>query len=368
MENNLNRFKEIIRGKIKKEIKNFISNGTIVTQKGNKTIRIPLSQINIPKFVFSEDNDQNKPEDAQGQSEKSDDISNKKGQQNSEKAGNQESNHSLEVDITLQELAHILGSELKLPHITQKNKKNIEDKDYRYSSIKRTGPESLHHFKKTYKESLKRTIITGEYEPSNPIITPITSDKRYRTFKYITQPSTNAVIIYIMDVSGSMGDEQKDIVRLTSFWLDTWLSNEYKGISRRYIIHDATAKEVNQDVFYRTRESGGTLISSAYRLAQKIIADDYNKDEWNIYIFHFSDGDNWSGNDTNECLDIMQNDLIIKSNLFCYGQVDSRYGSGQFLRDILKNFGEDNKKVITSQIKDKCSIMEALRKFLGKGK
>jgi uncharacterized sporulation protein YeaH/YhbH (DUF444 family) len=172
----------------------------------------------------------------------------------------------------------------------------------------------------------------------------------------------------MMDVSGSMGDEQKEIVRLTSFWLDTWLQSQYTGLDRRYIIHDATAREVDQNTFYRTRESGGTLISSAYRLALKIIDDTYPVDEWNIYLFHFSDGDNWSGNDTNECMKLLEADIMTKANLFCYGQVESRYGSGQFLRDLQKHFGEKNEKLTLAQIKDRDAIMDALKIFLGKGK
>jgi uncharacterized sporulation protein YeaH/YhbH (DUF444 family) len=172
----------------------------------------------------------------------------------------------------------------------------------------------------------------------------------------------------MMDVSGSMGDEQKEIVRLTSFWLDTWLTNQYKGIERRYIIHDATAKEVDQDTFYRTKESGGTLISSAYKLAIKILEDNYSPAEWNIYLFHFSDGDNWSGNDTSECMKLLETALLPVSNLFCYGQVESRYGSGQFLRDLTKHFGEPSEKVTVAQIKDRDAIIDALKTFLGKGK
>ena len=171
-----------------------------------------------------------------------------------------------------------------------------------------------------------------------------------------------------MDVSGSMGDEQKEIVRLTSFWLDTWLSSQYKGLERRYIIHDATAREVNQETFFRTKESGGTLISSAYKLALNIIEENFPVSDWNIYLFHFSDGDNWSGNDTAECMKIMESQLLPASNLFCYGQVESRYGSGQFLRDLTKHFGERNEKVTVVQIKDREAIMDALRVFLGKGK
>ena len=172
----------------------------------------------------------------------------------------------------------------------------------------------------------------------------------------------------MMDVSGSMGDDQKEIVRLTSFWLDTWLSQQYNGLEKRFIIHDAAAKEVDYDTFFKTKESGGTLISSAYKLALEIVSENYNPAEWNIYLFHFSDGDNWSGNDTNECMKILDNDLIPASNMFCYGQVESRYGSGQFLRDLHRHYGETNENITTAQIKDKDAIMDALKIFLGKGK
>jgi uncharacterized sporulation protein YeaH/YhbH (DUF444 family) len=117
------------------------------------------------------------------------------------------------------------------------------------------------------------------------------------------EPVTNAVIIYMMDVSGSMGDEQKEIVRIESFWIDAWLTKQYKGLESRFIIHDAVAREVDRDTFFHTRESGGTMISSAYKLCAQIIDDSYPADEWNIYPFHFSDGDNWSMDDTLSCVE-----------------------------------------------------------------
>ncbi len=73
----------------------------------------------------------------------------------------------------------------------------------------------------------------------------------------------------MMDVSGSMGDEQKEIVRIESFWIDTWLRKQYKGLETRFIIHDAVAREVDRDTFFHTRESGGTMISSAYKLCAR---------------------------------------------------------------------------------------------------
>src|SRR5690606_14850700 len=260
------------------------------------------------------------------------------------------------------------GEELELPRIEPKGKENIEDKKYKYSGIQRQGPESLRHFKRTYKQALARSISSGDYDADNPVIIPVKEDRRFRSYRITHEKTANAVIIYMMDVSGSMGDEQKEIVRLTAFWLDTWLSTQYKGLERRYVIHDATAREVDSDTFYRTKESGGTLISSAYKLAIRIIEENFRPEEWNIYLFHFSDGDNWSGNDTAECMKLLESTLLPASNLFAYGQVESRYGSGQFLRDLHKQFGEKHSGISTAQIKNRESIIDALKTFLGTGK
>jgi hypothetical protein len=171
----------------------------------------------------------------------------------------------------------------------------------------------------------------------------------------------------MMDVSGSMGDEQKEIVRIESFWIDTWLRHQYQGLETRFIIHDAVAREVDRDTFFRTRESGGTMISSAYKLASELIEQNYPASEWNIYLFHFSDGDNWSVDDTLLCVQLLKDKLLAAANVFCYGQVESPYGSGQFIKDLDEHF-KDDERVLTSEIKDRESIVDSIKEFLGKGK
>jgi uncharacterized protein len=365
MESDLNRFRKIVRGKIKQELRRFISNGELIGRQGKKQVSIPLPRIEIPQFRFGSDQQGGV---GQGDGQVGDPVGKGEPQPGQGEAGDTEGQHSLEVDVTLEELAQILGEELALPNIENKGKKNIEDLEYKYTGILKQGPESLRHFKRTYREALKRSISLGLYNAKNPIIYPIKEDKRFRSYRVVNKPVANAAIIYMMDVSGSMGDEQKEIVRLTSFWIDTWLTTQYAGLERRYIIHDATAREVDHDTFYRTKESGGTLISSAYKLAEKIIIENFNPSEWNIYLFHFSDGDNWSGNDTSDCMKLLDDSLLKASNLFCYGQVESRYGSGQFLRDLQKHFGEGHDKVTMAQIKDRDSIIDGIKIFLGKGR
>ena len=275
--------------------------------------------------------------------------------------------HILEVDVPLEELAAILGDELELPRIEPKGKANISQEKSKYDSIRRTGPESLRHRKRTYFQALRRQITTGSYDPHAPIIMPIPDDKRYRSWSTIQQPEANAVIVYMMDVSGSMTDDQKELVRTEAFWLDTWLTSQYDGVEVRYIIHDAVARQVDEETFYHTRESGGTRISSAYKVAIDLIRREFNPTEWNVYCFQFSDGDNW-GEDNDQSMKLLADDLLPMVNLFCYGQVESPYGSGEYIRALRNRFGEKNDRLVLSEIEDKNAIYDSIKQFLGKGK
>jgi uncharacterized sporulation protein YeaH/YhbH (DUF444 family) len=270
------------------------------------------------------------------------------------------------VELTLEELAAILGEELALPRIEPRGKKNIVTTRDKYTGIRQAGPESLRHFKRTFKRALKRQIASRTYNPASPIVLPIRQDKQYRSWKEVHKPESVAVIIYMMDVSGSMTDEQKEIVRIEAFWIDTWLKAHYQGIETAYIVHDAVAHLVDEHTFYHTRESGGTKISSAYELCDKLIAAKYPPDQWNIYAFHFSDGDNW-GDDIPHCIELLTEKLLPKLNLFGYGQVESPYGSGEFYEYIHEMLGE-KKNVVASRIPDREAILGSIKEFLGTGR
>lgn len=357
------RFRQIVRGRIKQNLRRFITTGEILGKKGKDIVSIPLPQIQIPRFQYG-----HKETGGVGQGEgevgtvlQPGDVEGAPGQ-----AGSDPSEHILEVEITLEELAEILGEELQLPRIERRGKHRLEAEKTRYTGIHRVGPESLRHFKRTYKQALRRQIASGLYDPDNPVVIPLREDKRYRSWKISWLPESNAAIIYMMDVSGSMGDEQKELVRLESFWIDTWLQSQYQGLQVRYITHDAAAREVDRETFFHTRESGGTMISSAYQLCAEMIESDFGSGEWNVYPFHFSDGDNWSSEDTQHCIELLKQRLLPAVNQFGYGQVHSPYGSGQFIKDLTEALGEEE-KLVCSEIPDREAIIQSIRDFLGKG-
>jgi uncharacterized protein len=359
------RFRDIVRGRIRENLRRYISQGELIGRQGNDRVSIPVPQIEIPRFKYGQ---RENGGIGQGDGEPGDQIGQGEEQGPGQgKAGDNPGEHPLEVDVSLEELAQILGDELELPNIIPKGQERFESTKLKFSGIRPTGPDTLRHHRRTFRHALKRQLASGQYDPQRPVIVPIRDDYRYRSFKEEVKPQHNAVIIYMMDVSGSMGDEQKEIVRIESFWIDTWLRSQYKGIESRYIIHDAAAREVDRDTFFRTKESGGTMISSAYEACWKIMQADYPSGEWNIYPFHFSDGDNWSADDTSQCVKLMKESILPKSNVFCYGQVESPYGSGQFIKDLRVHFHECE-DVITSEVKGKDDIVRSIKDFLGKGK
>jgi sporulation protein YhbH len=365
IDQDMSRFRKIIRGKVRKNLRKYMSSGELIGRQGRDIVSIPIPQVEIPQFRFGRKESGGV---GQGDGEPGTPIGfDPEEPGEGEEAGTDPGHHILEVEVTLEELAQILGEELELPNIEPKGKENIESQVDRYTGIRRVGPESLRHFKRTYREALKRQIALGVYNQDQPNVIPVREDKRYRSWRSHYEPDSNAAIIYMMDVSGSMYREKKEIVRLTAFWIDTWLRSQYQKVDVRYIIHDAAAREVDQQAFYYTRESGGTAISSAYRLCHEVIQADYNPAEWNTYPFHFTDGDNWEDDNT-ECAQLLAADILPYCNLFCYGEVRGPRDHSRFMQSLKRLDADDRETLITTTIRDKDGIYDAIKAFLGKGK
>ena len=235
------RFRAIVRGKIRQNLRRYVSQGELMGKQGKEVVSIPIPHIDIPRFRFQ---DKEMGGVGQGEGDPGDPLSQpgQEGEGEGKKAGEGEGDHVLEVDVT--------WTSSPTSSVRSWSSRDIEDKGQEQPSssshdkLRRgsvgSGPESLRHFKRTYREALKRQIAHGHLQA---IGQPRSSCRRPTTSASVpgrptTEPVANAVIIYMMDVSGSMGDEQKEIVRIESFWIDAWLTKQYKGLESRFIIHD----------------------------------------------------------------------------------------------------------------------------------
>ena len=360
------RFRQIVRGKIKQDLKKYISNGELIGKKGKDFVSIPVPADRTAELPLRPTaTGRRRPGRRRAR------HASAPGDVGEDGAGRPATRRARTSSKSI--------SPWKSSRRSWPRNSNFRASNPRAATASRPSATSTRRSPKSVPNPFvtssapiakrcKRQITAGTYDPVNPYIVPIHEDKRYLSWKTKQRPESNALILYMMDVSGSMGDEQKEIVRIDSFWIDTWIQTNYKGVQTRYIIHDAVAQEVDRETFFHTRESGGTVISSAYELCNKIIEEEYPEDLWNIYVFHFSDGDNWSGGDTDRCIDLLKNAILLpKVNLFGYGQVESTYGSGQFIRELESNVADED-KLVTSRIENKEDIYQSIKDFLGKGK
>jgi len=145
-------------------------------------------------------------------------------------------------------------------------------------------------------------------------------DLRYRNKVKVPTPSSKAVMFCIMDVSGSMTQDVKDIAKRFYILLYLFLQKTYEHIEIVFIRHHTSAKEVTEEEFFYSRETGGTIVSSALNLMNQIIEDRFNSEEWNIYAAQASDGDNWD-DDSPVCSRILAEKLLPAVQYFAYIEI-----------------------------------------------
>lgn len=291
------RFHNVIRGRSRQELKKLFKSGSIVKMrpKGDKLL-IPLPKIDIPRLIFGED-DQGV---GRGPGKKGDVVA--RDPQKGNKPGT-DTGEGIQVQIDMEDVLEFMEEDLKLPKMKPKPIKTFDQVKIRYNNISKVGLNSLRHMRRTMKEAIKRSAMSGDSDnlqkvpgSSIPIkvTTPIKSDFRYRQYKEIVIPSSDAVVIFARDCSGSMDDYRCEIASDMSWWIDIWIRKFYKKVERCYFIHDAVAEEVDEEKFYKYRMNGGTYCSSVFDKISHQFENRFPPDKFNIYVFYFTDGDNYS--------------------------------------------------------------------------
>ncbi len=145
-------------------------------------------------------------------------------------------------------------------------------------------------------------------------------DLRYNRFEPKPQPNSQAVMFCLMDVSGSMTEERKDLAKRFFLLLHLFLTRKYEHVDIIFIRHTTEAKEVDEETFFRSRETGGTIVSTALAEMKRVVEDRYPVDEWNIYAAQASDGDNYSS-DSAACIQLLRDEILPICQYFAYIEV-----------------------------------------------
>lgn len=373
------RHRRLVEESIKKNIGQIIAEESIIGQSGQKKIKIPIRSLKEYQFIYGK----NQPGvgTGSGQEQRGDVYQQGPAQKGAgnQGAGNDAGEDIYETEITLEELIGYLFEDLDLPFMERKKLAEIETRsDKKLRGYQQKGPPPRLAKKQAVIEKLKRRQGMLRQDPSLPVSgdDPQTTrfvseqsgervpfreeDLRYRRIREDHFPEANAVVICIMDTSGSMDQTKKYLARSFYFLLYQFLRLKYIQVELVFIAHTTQAMEVNEDEFFHKGESGGTYISSGYEKALQVIEERYPPTRYNIYVFHCSDGDNWE--EDNEKAVALARELCRVCNLFGYGEIMT--GSSTIRCLFHEKIPEKNLALVS--ISGREDIWPALRELLSR--
>lgn len=364
------RHRELVEKSIKDNLGDILSEESIIGESKNKKYKIPIRGLKEYQFIYGK----NVPGIASGDgSEKKGDKLGSDKAQNAGKgangAGNQEGDDIYETEITLEDILNYLIEDLELPDLYKKkyasvlSENSTKKSGYQKYGInprlakKRTVIEKIKR-EQCRKRALKEIHLTNKIDrfPFNE------DDLRYYRIKKTQKKDFNAVIICIMDISGSMDNSKKYLARSFFFVLSRFIKMKYSNVEIVFISHTTTAKVVNEDDFFHRAESGGTYISSGYNKALEVIEERFNPSCWNIYTFYVSDGDNWS--EDNENAVEAAKALCNVCNMLGYAEIMPAYYSASIKNRLVKEITRKNFSAIT--IEKSQDLWPALKEMLKK--
>ena len=357
------RLKEAIR----QNLKELIAEENIITAEGKKLVKIPLRYLDQYRFRFGEMGSGT----GQGKGHVGEVIA-RDGERNegSEQPGDQPGEQVYEAEIAVEELAHMMLEDLALPWLEDKEAQQITTHTYDFDDVRRKGSMAHLDKKRTLLENLKRHA--AHKEPKVGAFRD--ADLRFKVWSVREEYHSNAAVYLLMDRSGSMTTEKKYIAKSFFFWLVRFLRLKYQTVDMVFIAHDTEAQVVPEQDFFTISNSGGTMCSSAYRIALEHIQQTHPHARWNNYVFHFSDGDNW--HDDNSHCRALVTQLLDHTTMVGYGEIRyqdeaSFYGGTNAYNSSWSTLHQElstipHQRFMTVAIKQKADVYQALQTFLAR--
>jgi sporulation protein YhbH len=354
------RHQEKVKEAIKQNLPDLVTDESIVMSNGKQVVKVPIKSLDEYRFRYNFSKGKHVGQ-GDGDSQVGDvlgtDPQPAQGPGKGEGAGDQAGEDYYEAEVSMEELQAMLFSELELPNLQKKDKRNMTTTEVIFNDIRKKGIMSNIDKKRTILENMRRNSKSNS--PGIHHISP--DDLRFKTWEEIEKPHSNALIIAMMDTSGSMGSFEKYIARSFFFWMTRFLRTKYENVEIVFIAHHTEAKEVTEEEFFTKGESGGTICSSAYQAAIDIIDKRYPPSQFNIYPFHFSDGDNLTS-DNERCVKLITQ-LMERSNMFGYGEVN-QYNRSSTLMSAFRHIHDP--KFLHYVIREKGEVYKALKTFFTK--
>lgn len=364
------RHKQKIDKAIRDGIHHIVSDESIIGQDGKKKFRIPVRGIKEHRFVYG--NNGKQVGSAPGTDVKRGQTIGKKDRSQParpDKPGSDSGEEFYDVEMSLDELAEYLFADLGLPDLERKQLTNITSHKLKRNGYRTEGILPRLDKKKSAIARIKRMKAAG-FDPDaaeeGETFPFHEDDLKFRHYKLKDEPCTNAVVFFVMDVSGSMDQDKKFLARSFCFLMYQFIRSKYENVEVVFVTHDIEAREVNESEFFTIGTSGGTFASTGLALVNKIIEERFHPDSWNLYAFHLSDGDNF---DNDNGAYISQHALLesqVQLFGYCELEPDRSYSQEEKISRLLFPRMRENSRCVT--IKSKEDVFPAFQSMLGSSK
>lgn len=351
------RHKRKVKEAIENALPELVSEESIIMSNGQHVTRLPIRSLDEYKIRYQWQKSSHVGQ-GNGDSKVGDIIARgpKKsgGQKDGTGGGDQPGIDYEEADVSLVDIEEALFNELALPVLDRPQNDEVMTESIDFRDIRKKGLLGNIDKRRTILSAIKRHAEVGE-TAIHPIIE---DDLRFKTWDTIEKPDQKAVVMALMDTSGSMGQFEKIMARSFFFWMTRFLYTKYEHVTIEFIAHHTSAKRVSEEAFFSKGESGGTICSSAYQLALDIIEDEYATDAYTIYPIHFSDGDNLTS-DNKRCVEILS-EVMKRTGFFAYGEINP-YSRQSTLMTMFNNLQSD--AFHSFILKQKKDVYYALKHF-----
>jgi len=362
------RHRERVRRAIRDNLRDLISEESIISSHGGKKIKVPMKYLDLWRFKYGKNKGQKGV--GHGDGDPGDIIARDPNGSSPGRPGDQPGEEIYEEEVELEEVIEMMLEDLGLPWLEEKETQiEIETEKIVFHDVSERGVPANIDRRRTILQNLKRNAIAGKAE-----IKGINNDDlRYRVWDNVVERHSNASVILIMDRSFSMTSEKKYIVKSFFFWMVNFVRRKYNNVELVFIAHDTVAREVPEEGFFAIADGGGTKISSGLQLAQEIIETRYPAHIWNNYVFAFSDGENWP-EDNKRCISLAK-ELLGQCRSVGYGEVQyseefyNWSGWGGHWSTLHDAFSKDEDlnsegRFMTAAIVKREDIYGCLKKFL----
>jgi uncharacterized sporulation protein YeaH/YhbH (DUF444 family) len=281
------RHSEKIREAVRGHLPQIVAGSDIIND-GSRTVRVPVRmlehyrfRLRTPEELQGVGQGNAKPGDVLGQAN----TGNKPGEKGA--GGMEQGGTDLLLEFKVDDLIDWMWDDLQLPNL-QPRVGPSEDAEWKREGWDRRGPRSRLDRRRSLKESFKRQ----NQEPSAPTFTD--EDLRYRQLARRPQPAIRAVVFFLLDVSASMTEGDRQLAKTFFFWVAAGLRREYRSLEIVFVAHTTEAWEFSEADFFKVSGSGGTVASAGLAKVREIMQARFNPSTCNVYLFYASDGDNAS--------------------------------------------------------------------------